>query len=115
MSVARDASEVETSCCLKSAFGPALGVDRRPNAVRAGLTREASEVVTTPSVAFRTSRHIVIAAPAAYPAGMSQPAMKYAERFRGFLPVVIDVETGGFDCERDALLEIAVIVVCMDE
>ena len=57
----------------------------------------------------------MIAAPAAYPAGMSQPALKYAERFRGFLPVVIDVETGGFDCERDALLEIAAIVVRMDE
>jgi ribonuclease T len=39
----------------------------------------------------------------------------YAERFRGFLPVVVDVETGGFDCERDALLEIAAVVVRMDE
>src|SRR5690242_13222006 len=58
---------------------------------------------------------VVIATLAAYPAGMSQPAMKYAERFRGFLPVVVDVETGGFDCERDALREIAVIVVRMDE
>lgn len=57
----------------------------------------------------------MIATPVAYPAGMSQPAIRYAERFRGFLPVVIDVETGGFDCERDALLEIAAIVVRMDE
>ncbi len=40
---------------------------------------------------------------------------KYAERFRGFLPVVVDVETGGFDCERDALLEIAAVIVRMDE
>ena len=40
---------------------------------------------------------------------------KYAERFRGFLPVVVDVETGGFDNERDALLEIAAVVVRMDE
>ncbi|MFM2289110.1 MAG: hypothetical protein RL684_2253 [Pseudomonadota bacterium] len=38
-----------------------------------------------------------------------------AQRFRGFLPVVIDVETGGFDCERHALLEIAAVVVRMDE
>jgi len=37
------------------------------------------------------------------------------ERFRGFLPVVIDVETGGFDSEHDALLEIAAIPVLMDE
>ncbi len=34
-----------------------------------------------------------------------------ADRFRGFLPVVIDVETGGFDAERDALLEIAVVML----
>ena len=31
-----------------------------------------------------------------------------SERFRGFLPVVVDVETGGFDAHRHALLEIAV-------
>ncbi len=39
---------------------------------------------------------------------------RIAERFRGFLPVVVDVETGGFDSERDALLEIAVCVITMD-
>ncbi|HEX5354335.1 MAG TPA: ribonuclease T [Rhodanobacteraceae bacterium] len=42
----------------------------------------------------------------------------YAEhlstRFRGFLPVVVDVETGGFDAQHDALLEIAAVVVSMD-
>lgn len=32
-----------------------------------------------------------------------------AERFRGFLPVVIDVETGGFNPKTDALLEIAAV------
>ncbi|WP_266158120.1 ribonuclease T [Dyella silvatica] len=41
-------------------------------------------------------------------------AIRMAERFRGFLPVVIDVETGGFDAERDALLEIAAVAVRMD-
>lgn len=30
-----------------------------------------------------------------------------SERFRGFLPVVVDVETGGFEAKTDALLEIA--------
>jgi len=40
---------------------------------------------------------------------------RYAERFRGFLPVVVDVETGGFDSERHALLEIAASIVRMDE
>ena len=37
-----------------------------------------------------------------------------AGRFRGFLPVVVDVETGGFDAEKDALLEIAAITLRMD-
>lgn len=38
-----------------------------------------------------------------------------AERFRGFLPVVIDVETGGFNPNTDALLEIAGVVIEMQE
>ena len=37
-----------------------------------------------------------------------------AERFRGFLPVVIDVETGGFNSRTDALLEIAAVILEMD-
>lgn len=35
-------------------------------------------------------------------------------RFRGFLPVVVDVETGGFDWNRHALLEIAVAPIDVD-
>lgn len=35
-------------------------------------------------------------------------------RFRGFLPVVIDVETGGVNPKTDALLEIAAVIVDMD-
>jgi len=42
-------------------------------------------------------------------------APRMAERFRGFLPVVVDVETGGFDAEHDALLEIAAVPLVMDE
>jgi len=38
-----------------------------------------------------------------------------AARFRGYLPVVVDVETGGFDAERDALLEIAAVTLKMDD
>lgn len=37
-----------------------------------------------------------------------------AERFRGFYPVVIDVETAGFNAKTDALLEIAAIILQMD-
>ncbi|WP_295874094.1 ribonuclease T [uncultured Zhongshania sp.] len=38
-----------------------------------------------------------------------------AQRFRGFLPVVIDVETGGFNCHTDAVLEIAATFLRMDD
>jgi ribonuclease T len=37
-----------------------------------------------------------------------------AERFRGFLPVVVDVETAGFNPRRDALLEIAAVLLDID-
>jgi ribonuclease T len=36
------------------------------------------------------------------------------KRFRGFLPVVVDIETGGFNARTDALLEIAAVVVRCD-
>lgn len=50
-----------------------------------------------------------------YPAAMSDAkSVNFAQRFRGFLPVVVDVETGGFDPDRDALLEIAAIAIRMD-
>ena len=37
-----------------------------------------------------------------------------AKRFRGFLPVVIDVETAGFNAQKDALLEIGAVIIDMD-
>jgi ribonuclease T len=37
-----------------------------------------------------------------------------ARRFRGYLPVAVDVETGGFHAATDALLEIAVVLIDMD-
>lgn len=39
--------------------------------------------------------------------------LKY--RFRGYYPVVIDVETAGFNAQTDALLEIAVTLLKMDD
>jgi ribonuclease T len=36
-----------------------------------------------------------------------------ARRFRGFLPVVVDVETAGFDPQRHALLEMAAVIIRM--
>ncbi|TAA11050.1 ribonuclease T [Pseudoxanthomonas winnipegensis] len=43
------------------------------------------------------------------------PFTPMARRFRGFLPVVVDVETGGFDWNRHALLEIAAVPLDLDE
>jgi ribonuclease T len=37
-----------------------------------------------------------------------------AQRFRSYLPVVIDLETGGFNADGDALLEIAAVTLTMD-
>lgn len=45
----------------------------------------------------------------------SGPRHPMARRFRGYLPVVVDVETGGFNSATDALLEIAATTVGMDE
>ncbi|CAK9885189.1 MAG: Ribonuclease T [Candidatus Erwinia impunctatus] len=38
-----------------------------------------------------------------------------SSRFRGFYPVVIDVETAGFDAKTNALLEIAAVSLKMDD
>ncbi len=38
-----------------------------------------------------------------------------SRRFRGFLPVVIDVETGGFNHKKDALLEVAAVTLKLDD
>ena len=38
-----------------------------------------------------------------------------ADRFRGFMPVVVDVETGGFNSKTDALLEIAAVLLEIDD
>ena len=40
---------------------------------------------------------------------------RIADRFRGYLPVVVDVETGGFNAGKDALLEIAACITRMDD
>src|SRR5690606_1261638 len=43
------------------------------------------------------------------------PIPRMAERVRGFLPVAVDVETGGFDAANDALLEIAAVPLLLDD
>jgi ribonuclease T len=39
----------------------------------------------------------------------------FSKRFRSYLPVVVDIETAGFDPQRNALLEIAAVILAMDE
>jgi ribonuclease T len=45
---------------------------------------------------------------------MDTPAIPIDKRFRGFLPVVIDIETAGFNPKKNALLEIAAVIVEFD-
>ncbi len=47
------------------------------------------------------------------PENTNKPSIKH--RFRGYLPVVVDVETAGFRPDKDALLELAAISINYDE
>ncbi|MGH8558410.1 MAG: ribonuclease T [Methylococcales bacterium] len=38
----------------------------------------------------------------------------FAQRFRGYLPVIVDIETAGFDPKHNALLEIAAVLLDMN-
>ena len=38
-----------------------------------------------------------------------------ARRFRGYLPVIVDIETSGFNPKQNAVLEIAAVMVTMNE
>lgn len=44
---------------------------------------------------------------------MKTKQMKH--RFRGFLPVIVDVETGGVDPQHSALLEVCIVLLNMNE
>ena len=44
----------------------------------------------------------------------NQKNTAFKERFRGFMPVVVDIETGGFNAKTDAILEIAAVTLDMD-
>ncbi|WP_019025981.1 ribonuclease T [Colwellia piezophila] len=48
-------------------------------------------------------------------ANKEQSKSAFAQRFRGYFPVVIDVETAGFNAQTDALLELAASVLHLDE
>ncbi|AUV85595.1 ribonuclease T [Vibrio campbellii] len=42
-------------------------------------------------------------------------ALTLKKRFRGYFPVVVDVETAGFNAQTDALLEICAVTLSIDE
>ncbi len=46
---------------------------------------------------------------------MTTPTIPLDKRFRGYLPVVIDIETAGFNAKKHALLEIAAVIVEFDD
>lgn len=46
---------------------------------------------------------------------MSESNYHLNQRFRGYFPVIIDVETAGFNAQSDALLELAAVTTKMDE
>ena len=52
--------------------------------------------------------------PSSVPSANPQAPALMSRRFRGYLPVAIDVETGGFNVLTDALLEIAVVLIDME-
>ena len=80
----------------------------------AALTRGAAESLAgTESAMISESHELSTQAPTVF---KDAPApTKIADRFRGYLPVVVDVETAGFDAATDALLEIACQPILMDE
>ncbi len=41
--------------------------------------------------------------------------IEMAQRFRGYMPVVVDVETGGFNEATDALLQVAAVIIDIDK
>ena len=46
---------------------------------------------------------------------MSTELLTLKDRFRGYFPVVMDIETAGFNAQEDAILEIATCTIKMDE
>jgi len=46
---------------------------------------------------------------------MDSSIIPLAKRFRGYLPVIIDIETSGFNPKKNALLEIAAVIVELDK
>jgi ribonuclease T len=46
---------------------------------------------------------------------LEEASYALANRFRSYLPVVVDIETGGFNSKTDAILEISAVILGMNE
>jgi len=46
---------------------------------------------------------------------MSNSPVRMKDRFRGFMPVVVDVETAGLDAKKHALLEISIVLIEIED
>ncbi len=46
---------------------------------------------------------------------MTEGPVSFRNRFRGFLPVVVDLETGGFNAQTDGILEIAATLLTLSD
>lgn len=46
---------------------------------------------------------------------MTDSSLSLAHRFRGYFPVIIDIETAGFNAQTDAILELAATTLSIDE
>jgi ribonuclease T len=46
---------------------------------------------------------------------MSNSPLRMKDRFRGFMPVVVDIETAGFDAKKHAVLEISIVLIEIEE
>ena len=97
-----------------SAQEPALVVETTSVVVETTLSAPTANE-TAPSAAAANGATAVATCAASVPAPpVPSVAALMSRRFRGYLPVVIDVETGGFHSSTDALLEIAAVLIDME-
>jgi len=61
------------------------------------------------------SRSLLVTDSTSLPKYSEEQIQWFKNRFRGYYPVVVDVETGGFNNDTDALLEIAAVTLKLDE
>jgi ribonuclease T len=97
----------DTAPTSDSTRAPAAGTPNAPDAT--------THVPSSEPVVVTSAPHAPVVVRASTPSQASPSvATLMSRRFRGFLPVVVDVETGGFHSSTDALLEIAAVLIDME-